>query len=172
MMHESELKNDINISDTDINFETILEKEYIPQKYLDDIKGANVLIIPNEGFRGKKGFFFPECTSEFYTFLRNQKEIQTEICIDDEEFQRLELHADIINVATLIVQYVVLPIVTSLLATYLYDKAKSMNRKSSDVNASVHIIVERKGKSKKIDYEGSVENFEQVMKTMDETIFK
>lgn len=172
MFHESDLEKDIKITDTDITFETILQKKYIPQKYIDDIKKANVLIIPNEGFRDKEGYFFPECTSEFYMFLKRQEGIETEICIDDKEFQNIELHADIIYVATMIIQYVVLPVVTSMIASYLYDKVNSMNKKRKDANTNVHIIVEKNGKSKKIDYEGNIENFEDAMKTLDKTIFK
>ncbi|MEY8532722.1 hypothetical protein AALH30_04185 [Blautia pseudococcoides] len=172
MLHESNLEKDINITDTDITFETILQEKYIPQKYIGDIKKANVLIIPNEGFRDNEGYFFPECTSEFYMFLKNHEEIETEICIDNDEFQKIELHADIIYVATLIVQYEVLPVVTSVIASYLYDKINSMNKEKKDSNASVHIIVEKNGKSKKIDYEGSIDNFEEAMKTLEQTIFK
>ena len=60
MLHESDLEQKINVTDVDINFESIYEKDYIPQKYIEEIKQANVLIIPNEGFRDKKGLFFPE----------------------------------------------------------------------------------------------------------------
>lgn len=172
MLHESDLKQKINITDVGINFESIYRKNYIPQKYIEDIKCANVLIIPNEGFRDKEGLFFPECTSEFYQFLKSVSEIKTEICIDDDKFEKLELHADIVYVATLIVQYAVLPIVTSMIASYLYDKVKSMNKEKDETNTNVHIIVEKNGKSKKIDYEGSIENFEEAMKTVEKTIFK
>ena len=172
MLHESDLEQKINVTDADINFESIYEKDYIPQKYIEDIKQANVLIIPNEGFRDKKGLFFPECTSEFYQFLKSTSEIKTEICIDDDKFEKLELHADIVYVATLIVQYAVLPIVTSMIASYLYDKVKSMNKEKDETNTNVHIIVEKNGKSQKIDYEGSIENFEETMKTVEKTIFK
>lgn len=172
MLHESDLEQKINVTDVDINFESIYEKDYIPKKYIEDIKQANVLIIPNEGFRDKKGLFFPECTSELYQFLKSTSEIKTEICIDDDEFEKLELHADIVYVATLIVQYAVLPIVTSMIASYLYDKVKSMNKEKDETNTNVHIIVEKNGKSKKVDYEGSIENFEEAMKTVEKTIFK
>ena len=172
MLHESDLEQKSNVTDVDINFESIYEKDYIPQKYIEEIKQANVLIIPNEGFRDKKGLFFPECTSEFYQFLKSKSEIKTEICIDDDEFEKLELHADIVYVATLVVQYTVLPIVTSMSASYLYDKVKSMNKEKDETNTNVHIIVEKNGKSKKVDYEGSIDNFEKAMKTVEKTIFK
>ena len=34
MLHESDLEQKINVTDADINFESIYEKDYIPQKYI------------------------------------------------------------------------------------------------------------------------------------------
>lgn len=68
MLHESDLEQKINVTDADINFESIYEKDYIPQKYIEDIKQANVLIIPNEGFRDKKGLFFLNVHPNFINF--------------------------------------------------------------------------------------------------------
>lgn len=172
MLHENDLERDIKIRDTDISFRTILQKEYIPQQYINDIKKANVLIIPTEGFRDKEGLFFPECTSEFYMFLKSQERINTEICVDDDDFQKIELHSAVIYVATMLVKYAILPIVEGIIATYLYDKIKSMNKKRKDANASVHIIVDNDGDSKRIDYEGSVDNFEKTMESIEKTLFK
>ena len=39
-----------------------------------------------------------------------------------------------------------------MIASYLYDKVKSMNKEKDETNTNVHIIVEKNGKSKKIDY--------------------
>lgn len=73
MLHESNLEKDINITDTDITFETILQEKYIPQKYIGDIKKANVLIIPNEGFRDNEGYFFQNVHQNFICFLKTMK---------------------------------------------------------------------------------------------------
>lgn len=54
----------------------------------------------------------------------------------------------------------------------MYDKVKSMNKEKNETNTDVHIIVEKNGKSKKVDYEGSIENFEKAMQTIEKTIFK
>ena len=87
-------------------------------------------------------------------------------------FRSICLYADIVYVATLIVQYAVFPVVTGMIASYLYDKVKSMNKEKNETNTDVHIIVEKNGKSKKVDYEGSIENFEKAMQTIEKTIFK
>lgn len=47
MQYEIENKN-FNITNSDITFESIYNKPYIPHKYIDEIKQANLLLIPNE----------------------------------------------------------------------------------------------------------------------------
>ena len=45
----------------------------MPKEYEDEIKSANVLLIPNENFRGEQGLFFPECTDELLDFMKEQE---------------------------------------------------------------------------------------------------
>ena len=90
MQHES-FDKVLKISDTDITFEQIYEKDYIPAEYLDDIKKANLLIIPNENFRDKDDILFPETTRDFFDFIRESsgEEIVADIAISDEAFSEL-----------------------------------------------------------------------------------
>lgn len=150
----------LNVTDSDVTFEKIYKKEYIPTEYLDDIKKANLLIIPNENFRDEGDVLFPETTREFLDFIREfpNDEIISDIAISDEDFKRIELHSAVIEVAPIIVQWVVLPIATSMIASFLYDLVKKYRRKPEDTSAKVKIITEETEtkKSKMITYEGSV----------------
>lgn len=40
MLHESDLEQKLTVTDVDTNFESIYEKDYIPQKYIEDINLA------------------------------------------------------------------------------------------------------------------------------------
>ena len=150
----------LNVTDSDVTFENIYKKEYIPTEYLDDIKKANLLIIPNENFRDEGDVLFPETTREFLDFIREfpNDEIISDIAISDEDFKRIELHSAMIEVAPIIVQWVVLPIATSMIASFLYDLVKKYRRKPEDTSAKVKIITEETEtkKSKMITYEGPV----------------
>ena len=150
----------LNVTDSDVTFEKIYKKEYIPTEYLDDIKKANLLIIPNENFRDEGDVLFPETTREFLDFIREfqNDEIISDIAISDEDFKRIELHSAVIEVAPIIVQWVVLPIATSMMASFLYDLVKKYRRKPEDTSAKVKIITEETEtkKSKMITYEGPV----------------
>lgn len=157
----------LNVTDSDVTFEKIYKKEYIPTEYLDDIKKANLLIIPNENFRDEGDVLFPETTREFFDFIREfpNDEIISDIAISDEDFKRIELHSAVIEVAPIIVQWVVLPIATSMIASFLYELAKKYRRKPEDTSAKVQIITEETAtkKSKKITYEGPVSGVKEAL---------
>ena len=157
----------LNVTDSDVTFEKIYKKEYIPTEYLDDIKKANLLIIPNENFRDEGDVLFPETTREFFDFIREfpNDEIISDIAISDEGFKRIELHSAVIEVAPIIVQWVVLPIATSMIASFLYELAKKYRRKPEDTSAKVQIITEETAtkKSKKIIYEGPVSGIKEAL---------
>ncbi|MBR0596428.1 hypothetical protein [Sinanaerobacter chloroacetimidivorans] len=174
MKHWINDEDTLDVQDSELTFDAVYSKEYIPTECLGELKKADILLIPEEMFRERRGCFFPECTEEFFTYVKDNKSdnVVVDICVSDEDFQRIELHADLITVATLIVQWVILPTATSLIAAYLYDKIKNRNKSAENTNAEVNIIVEKDKKSKKISYSGSIENFEMAMKTIDETIFK
>jgi len=159
MKHEIQ-NTSLEIVDTDISFDVIYSKKYIPQNYIEDIKKANFLIIPEENFRGEEILLFPETTREFFDFIREfpNDEIISDIAISDEDFKRIELHSAVIEGAPIIVQWVVLPIATSMIASFLYDLVKKYRRKPEDTSAKVKIITEETEtkKSKMITYEGPV----------------
>ena len=165
-MNQNDFDN-VNVSDTEISFEQIYNKEYIPMEYIEDIKKANILIIPNENFRDEGDILFPETTREFYDYIKENADenIVADIAISDDDFQRIELHSAVITVATIIVKYAVLPIATSMIATFLYDLIKKHHRKPEDTTAKVKIIAEEseKKKSKMITYEGPVSGIKEAL---------
>lgn len=174
MQHES-FDKVLKISDTDITFEQIYRKNYVPAEYLDDIKKSNFLIIPNENFRDEGDILFPETTREFFDFIRESsgEEIVADIAISDEDFQRIELHSAVIEVATFIVQQILLPVVPGMIASFLYDLVKKYHRKPEETSAKVKIIVEEttSKKSKMITYEGPVSGIKDALDQATKDIF-
>ena len=173
-MKHSVLDN-IKISDTAISFEQIYNKEYIPKEYIEDIKKANLLIIPNENFRDEGDILFPETTRDFYDYIRDNANdgIVADIAISDDDFKRIELHSAVFEVATIIVQYVILPVATSIVGSFLYELAKKHHRKPEDTTAKVKIITEetKSKKCKIITYEGPVSGIKEALDEAAKDIF-
>ena len=170
MIHETnEVKNLIIVDEVE-TFNSIYSKDYVPQKYIEKIKQSNLLLLPNEKFRDNVNCSFPEFTMEIYRYLKLNKQISTEICIDDEEYKTLELHSEVINIPIMIIEYAILPIVLNMIASWLYDKVKAMNKKPEETSTNVNVIVEKNKKSKRIVYQGSIENFGEVIKNINEKL--
>lgn len=170
MMHEINENKNITIIDDKETFNSIYSKTYVPLKYIEKIKKSNVLLLPYENYRDAVSYFFPEFTMEVYRYLNSNDKINAEICIGDDEYKTLELHSEVIIIPIMIINDVVLPIVLSMIAAWLYDKAKSMNKKVEDISTNVNIIVEKNDKSKRIVYKGTVKNFYEVIKTINEEL--
>lgn len=168
MIHESDKVNDLVITESDLNFQKIYSKPYFPKDLEEDLKKANLLLLPYEGFKTTKGPVFPEQTMEFYKFIKNydSNKLIGDICISDEDYAELELHADLITLSNMIVTMGVLPIATGLIANYLYQKIKEYHK--TDLKVVVNITVVDGDKSKSISYEGDAEKFEETLKTAKE----
>lgn len=166
MLHESDA-NLFEISESDLTFEKVYNKPFFPKQYAEELKQANVLLIPFENARDGVEVSFPETTTEFLQFLREQSNtrIVPDIAIDDEHYQKLELHSAVITIATCIVKNIVWPIVASIIAAFIYDEVKKHHRSADEMTAQLEIYVEEDGKTKKINYEGPADKVADVLKT-------
>lgn len=171
-----ELKNSLlEINDTDITFESIYNKKYIPHQYIEDIKKANFLIIPNENFRNEGDVLFPETTRDFFDYIKDNanNKLIPDIAISDEDFKRIELHSATIEIATIIVQSALFQIAIGLITSFIYDLIKKHRRNSKDTNAKVKILVEESEskKSKMIIYDGPVSEIKDTLDKVSEDLF-
>lgn len=166
----------IEIEETDITFDSIYDKPFIPQDYIEDIKKADILIIPEENFREEGDVLFPETTREFLEYLQEQipKDMSVDIAISDEDFRKIELHSDLVNVATIIVSSTAFSIACSMVASFLYDMAKKLLKRPEDLNAKVKIISEetKTKKTKSITYEGPVSGIKEALEQASKDLFK
>ena len=172
MLHESDKKSEIQISDADISFNVVYQSPNLSPEISEKIITADILLLPYADFKGYQNCLFPEQTYQFFAHLMKEAEKQhltVDLAVSDEDYKELELHADVVNVADILIQWVLFPIVTGMISTYLYSLIQQRKR---NINANVKIIVEKDGKSKRVSYEGDIENFERAMKSIDETIFK
>lgn len=163
MIHESNKVNELVIIGSDLNFEKIYSKSYFPKEYEEDLKRANLLLIPYEGFKTFESPVFPEETMKFYKFIKDydDNKLIGDICISDENYVELELHADLITLANMVVDIAVLPIAVGLITNYLDRKIQG---RKTDLKVKVNMTVVDGDKSKSISYEGDADKFEETIK--------
>lgn len=172
MEHEI-VKKEFSVTETNITFDSILNKPYIPREYLEEIKRANLLLIPTENFREHRGVFFPEITEEFFYYIKETKteDVRVDIACSDEELEKLELHSACIIIPSIVVSGIILPIIINIISSFLYDKAKSHNRKPEELSAEINIVVQEGKISRQITYKGPVDGIKDTLEATVPRIF-
>lgn len=171
-MLRNKFSESISISESNITFEEIYNKPYCPKEYIEEIKKANILIIPNENIYQNENPLFPETTEDFLDFIKDSAEdgIVVDIAVSDDNFKYLELHsAAVIEIATIIVKMVCLPIALNLISSFIYNLISKYHRNAEDTNARFKIISEETStkKSKIIEYNGPVSEIKELQKIVE-----
>lgn len=172
MLHESHEKSKIQISDAITSFVDVYQSPNLSLELLEKIKTADILLLPYVDIRGYQNSLFPEQTYQFLTHLMKEakkKGLSVDLAISDEDYKEIQLHGDVINIADVLIQWILFPVITNMISSYLYDLVQQRKKK---MNANIKITVEKNGKAKTVSYEGDIESFERAMKSLDETIFK
>lgn len=165
--NNSEFKLEIEL--VPISFENVYQWENIPPEYLENIKRANLLLLPYDRFRNEEEGLFPEETYDFYEFIRKEglkENIIVDVAVSDDDYKEIEMHSDLMRLPVMLIQYVGIPMLVNFISSYVYDKVK--NKK---IDLQVNILIEKDGITKKVAYEGNIENFERVMETIKESNF-
>lgn len=172
MLHESVETSKIQINEANISFDDVYQNPNLSPALLEKVKKADILLLPYADFRGYQNCLFPEQTYQFYSHLVKEAEKQSlsvDLAVSDEDYKEIELHADVVNIADVLVQWVLFPTLTGMISAYLYDLVRQRKKK---MNANIKITVDKNGKAKAVSFEGDIGNFERAMKSIDETIFK
>lgn len=164
----------ITISKISKNKKYWLNKQFINEKLNLKISQADILLIPNENFRDTVSFSFTHEAENIYFYLQKNlpNEVSIEICVGDD-FQVLALHADIKRMGTFLVTNVGLPILISLLASYI-DRNYISNtapvpivnnitiNQHTTVNTTINVELEENNIIS-ISYEGPAKDFQEYM---------
>jgi hypothetical protein len=131
------------------------------------IEKADILVVPQEGFRNHTGPIFPVGTEAFLQSLRQQApaDIHIDIAIEDTDYRELAIHADLLTVADVVVKYVVAPIAVTLLTEYLKRRLGSRFRNDEvRVGLTVDQTDGETRRAVRISYEGPAQTFETAFK--------
>jgi len=162
MLHESDKVKELKITESSVTFEDFYSKDYFPKELEGAIKKANMLILPYEGFRDFEKPVFPEETQKFFHFLREKGDpsLITDICISDEDYFELELHADLIVIPMMILSSFVLPVTINVVSDYISSKIESRNR-NTELKVKATFTVVNGDSSKIFEFEGDADKFEE-----------
>lgn len=157
-------QNETNIT---IDAEQPGNMEHLGSATRTAVERATIVVLPDPGFGEYVGPVFPQGTVDFFHFLRERAPTSVSVALagEDADHKEVVLHADVVRLATILVEYGVAPIATSLVAAYLKDWLGS---RFDSAEARTSIVVSRKEpgveQTLRISYAGPARNAEQALR--------
>ncbi len=166
MKHESTKEGDLSMESTEKGFNFWLNQEFISDSLRQDLAKAEILLVPQIGFRDRNDPVFPVKTEELLGYLKRRSKTpdKIDICIDDDEYKELALHSALLVLASIVVTSVALPTLVNILSEYIKNKIFA-EKKDRNIKVTLY-VQDHKGLIKQITYEGNPENFADSMNSI------
>jgi hypothetical protein len=130
---------ELTINETNENFETWLNREFVTPDLKNLLSDKSILLIPFENLRDTPNpLMFPIGTENVLRYFKNNlPENQTiDICISDEDYQEFAFYSDYKRLGNFLVKSVALVVFVNVLSSYVYDQYI----KEDDTKPQIQII--------------------------------
>lgn len=159
-------KGFIATEETLLDFEHWSTTELLPKEIRDSIRGAELVLLPDDGFRDYSGPVFPVGTEELFQFLRDRLENRSavEIAVEDANYKEVALHSEILRLAVVLVRKIAAQATIGLIVDYLKKRLGS-RFKNAEVRSTMVIDLNTPTvrKALRVSYEGPADTFERVI---------
>lgn len=154
--------------------EDFVKKEKFDKTTKEKIVNADLVILPNNGFRNEEGRLFPSEMPMFLKYLReNVKDKEIMVAEEEGKEKLLQLRdytitLPIINVTIDLVKDVGLPFFISLITGYILSKfPREAKQNKIKTNFDLKIEQTKTKKSVTLHYDGDYEGIEKSFKQID-----
>jgi hypothetical protein len=116
---------ELTINETNENFETWLNKEFITSELKELLIQKSILLIPFENLRDTPNpFLFPVGTENILRYFKeNLPENQSiDICITDENYQEFAFYSDYKRLGNFLVKSVAIAVFVNVFSAYVYNQ--------------------------------------------------
>lgn len=146
-------------------FSAALGRDYVTDELRRALKNAEILLVPQDGFRDHDGPLFPVGTEELVQLLRDRSEgARIDLAVEDSDYQELALHSDVLTIASVVVTSVLVPLVLDVLGEFIKRRIWKTNDDRT-VRAEIVICRSREDEtsSARIAYDGPADQFTRAM---------
>jgi len=168
MLVDTEFEEEFSHKLTTKNFDYWLNRPFVSELLRGSLVDAQVLLVPQEGFREKENLSFPQGTHDFFHYLKNNAppEFTIEICIEENEYNELALHSNLRRLGVATIKIGALTIFFNLVSNYIYNKMTD----DTD-NIQITIIVEKEDNTSiEFKYEGTAKDFNETTENIQRII--
>lgn len=153
------------MEDSRESLRTWINRPYISDELRQQLSKANVLVVPSEGYVDRADLiYFPVGTEELFHALleSDQENLSVDICIEDEDYKELAVHADWITIGAIVAELLVVPLIVELIAEYIKRRVRKPETETQ-VRSKLTVCDEKTGRSVHFSYEGPVSQYRDVM---------
>lgn len=148
------------------------ERPYLSDDLRANLSNSDVILVPWEQQHGED-IVFPAGTTSFFQYLQSKLSetgLTLEIGVEDADYREISLHSDWLLIAHTVATMAVAPIVTSIIANYIYDTLGKRRADKATVKSKLTVELKGDRKSVKIDYDGPAKTYEETVQTILKTI--
>ena len=165
-MHKSNGSPSIDVSESILDISALLTPLCNDPTFKTRLQTAAVLIIPTDLRPEYDCPVFPDTTREVLYSLREGLGSSSivEAAVRDEDYVEYQFNSEHVILPVLFVEFVLAPLVISLLASYVHDRLKKGRGRAADdrVTSEIHVRVAN-GKQFSLTYEGPADTYERVV---------
>jgi hypothetical protein len=159
----NKMKSKFSIEDIEGVKEKYLLRKDLKKSIQTRLSSMDVILFPFIDFRKDVSVCFPERTGEIYKYLQAEllkHETSIDMAVNDEEYEEIELHDAVITLPILFVaKQILLPLVISLLANWIYGRYKQTIPSEKEPTIKFTAIVPTSKGNKEIKFEGDAKSF-------------
>ena len=142
---------EVRVKETDRNREYWVSRPWLDERR-DEVREADILIVPWENFRNEEATLFPRGTTDIAAKVREFSGLSVAIAVDRLAYKEIMLHSKEHRLPTIFVREILLPTLAGILATLAAD---AVLHGSPDDKVEVSVIVEGKqGRCISVEYKG------------------
>ncbi|NHM04322.1 hypothetical protein [Flavobacterium celericrescens] len=136
----------IEVLESNENFQTWLNRDYITEELKTVLNNASILIVPFENLRDFENPLFPIETSNLLKYFQQNlnQELLIDICITDELYTEFGFYNNYKRLGKFVVLTIAIPTFVTILSAYVYDKYIKEEESKPEINIidnSTKIIV-------------------------------
>lgn len=154
----------VEVAGSDLTRASLVERPYLDDLSRERVRGADVVLVPHEGFRDEAAVTFPTGTEELFTFLRDRAPagVAVDAAITEGEDRELGLHFDVLTIANVLVEHAFAEAVAVLIGEWLRQHLGKRHRET-EVDSSLFVQRED-GSAVQIRYRGPASEYETTLR--------
>jgi hypothetical protein len=160
-MHSDEI---LIIGNTEESIQNWASRSFISPELREQLLAVDFLLVPEESYLKTASPHFPEGTEEFFQFLRiaSNGKLSFDICIEEEDYQELVLHHDLLTIASVFTFSFAAPLAVNLIAEFIKRRV-GKRLEEIRVKSSLTIQDQSSGRIIKFKYDGPASLYEDAL---------